>query len=194
MKNREKFKDEILNLACKGVHFGVDKRTGNVISCHSQNGCSWCIFCSSRPRCAEEREKWCEQEEEKISIPKKTPVDTVIMVRNSLDEEWSLRHFAGFTSEGKVLTYSNGYSRKSSDELSMCYRTQTWTYAKLYENLTNLDVYKEKLLLLMKENRCITLKDGEPCLCREVGCNNCKAVTCHTDTLKDWLESPYKGE
>ena len=22
----------------------------------------------------------------------------------------------------------------------------------------------------------------------------CKAVTCHTDTLKDWLESQYKGE
>ena len=42
MKNREKFAEQILDLACKWVHFGVDKRTGNVISCHSQNGCNNC--------------------------------------------------------------------------------------------------------------------------------------------------------
>ena len=42
MKNREKFAKEILDIACKGNHFGVTK-AGEIISC-PETDCAKCLF------------------------------------------------------------------------------------------------------------------------------------------------------
>ena len=56
MKNREKFAKEILDIACKGNHFGVTK-AGEIISC-PETDCAKCLFnecegssCGCGPRC-----------------------------------------------------------------------------------------------------------------------------------------------
>jgi hypothetical protein len=59
MKNREKFAKEILDIACKGNHFGVTK-TGEIISC-PETDCIECLF-NDDYDCDISLEQWSESE------------------------------------------------------------------------------------------------------------------------------------
>ena len=59
MKNREKFVKEILDIACKGNHFGVTK-AGEIISC-PQTDCAKCLF-NDDIDCDISLEQWSESE------------------------------------------------------------------------------------------------------------------------------------
>lgn len=70
MKNKEKFAKEILEIACGGRSFAIDKRTGEVVSCSSL-ACSNCLFNTGKD-CLEGRKEWAESEYiEKPVISKK---------------------------------------------------------------------------------------------------------------------------
>ena len=59
MKNREKFAKEILDIACKGNHFGVTK-AGEIISC-TETDCAKCLF-NDDIDCDISLEQWSESE------------------------------------------------------------------------------------------------------------------------------------
>ena len=59
MKNREKFAKEILDIACKGNHFGVTK-AGEIISC-PETDCAKCLF-NDDIDCNISLEQWSESE------------------------------------------------------------------------------------------------------------------------------------
>ena len=59
MKNREKFAKEILDIACKGNHFGVTK-AGEIISC-AETDCERCLF-NDDIDCDISLEQWSESE------------------------------------------------------------------------------------------------------------------------------------
>ena len=59
MKNREKFAKEILDIACKGNHFGVTK-AGEIISCPDTD-CAKCLF-NDDIDCDISLEQWSESE------------------------------------------------------------------------------------------------------------------------------------
>lgn len=59
MKNKEKYAEEIVEIACDGDDIAIDKRTGKVSSC-THVTCSNCLFCKNG--CAKGRRKWAESE------------------------------------------------------------------------------------------------------------------------------------
>lgn len=57
MKNKEKYKDELLKILCQGDGFAVNKETNEPCHCHSL-ACPDCKFGYSLINCKHEREKW----------------------------------------------------------------------------------------------------------------------------------------
>ena len=60
MKNREKYAEEILDVACAGERVAIDKRTMRAIGC-SGFSCWHCLF-GKADYCNEEMAKWAESE------------------------------------------------------------------------------------------------------------------------------------
>ena len=60
MKNKEKFAKEIVEIACKGHDFGVDKNTNEVVDCRV-TPCPTCLFLKM-DNCYKARRKWAESE------------------------------------------------------------------------------------------------------------------------------------
>ena len=78
MKNREKFAKEILDIACKGNHFGVTK-AGEIISCH-ETDCEKCLF-NGDIDCDISLEQWSESEyveKHTITSKEKAFLDTLV--------------------------------------------------------------------------------------------------------------------
>lgn len=70
MKNKEKYAKEIIEIACKGHRFVIDKNTNAVADCCSTQ-CTTCLF-SEMDDCEEARRQWAESEYiEKPVISKK---------------------------------------------------------------------------------------------------------------------------
>ena len=68
---------------------------------------------------------------EKVVSWNEVPIDTKIFVRDSKNEAWKPRHFAGYKN-GMVTAFSNG---KSSFTLTSCDYPTNWFYAKLAETM-----------------------------------------------------------
>lgn len=60
MKNKEKFVKEIVDIACSGCRFGVNKRTGEITSCNYIL-CRNCVF-HNNADCSEAKREWAESE------------------------------------------------------------------------------------------------------------------------------------
>lgn len=66
MKNKEKFSKEIVEIACKGHDFRVDKNTNEVADC-CDAPCAACLFLEMED-CDKARRKWAESELSLIHI------------------------------------------------------------------------------------------------------------------------------
>lgn len=60
MTNREKFKDEILDIVCSGQNF--TKKNNKITSCELLNNCKECDFYSADCNCYDLIKKWCYEE------------------------------------------------------------------------------------------------------------------------------------
>ena len=60
MKNKEKYAKEIIDIACKGHRFVIDKNTNAVADC-CDTPCTTCLF-SEMNDCEEARRQWAESE------------------------------------------------------------------------------------------------------------------------------------
>lgn len=120
MKNREKYREEILNY--EGVSFCSDfieskalKQLG--IKC-DEISCRQCrLICHM----------WLEEEYKEQEVDQsKVAVDTPILVRDSENGGWRKRHFAKYKN-GKVFTWGSGKTSWSDYDGCM----YDWNYAKL---------------------------------------------------------------
>lgn len=130
MTNREKFAEQILDIACSSNKIAVDKKTMKPVSCRDIQ-CEYCYFrVKSSIGCDDTRKEWCESEYKEPPINwSKIPVDTPILVRDSKNDEWLHRHFAKFE-DNVVYAWDDGRTSWSSlsDEVV------DWEYAKLAED------------------------------------------------------------
>lgn len=127
MTNREKYAEQIIDMALDSIEIAVDKEGKlcdcNVIRC---SDCAW----SSKSRCRERFKEWAEQEYVEPPVDwSKVPVDTKILVRDSETGQWSRRHFARYKNN-IVFAWDRGCTSYSADGY---HNVSTWKYAKLAE-------------------------------------------------------------
>lgn len=131
MTNREKYAEQILDIAVTGNTIAIDKK-GNFYKC-SDLECEDCIFSrfdQDDCYCSEKIKKWSEQEYVEPPVDwSKVPVDTKILVRGSEDGRWKRRHFARYESN-IVFAWNRGCTSYSVDGYD---DAAGWKYAKLAE-------------------------------------------------------------
>lgn len=132
MTNREKYAEQILDIALAGGSVAVDKK-GNICRC-TDIGCNNCIFAKTKTddkcSCEKRIKEWSEQEYVDTAVDwSKVPVDTKILVRDSEDGRWEKRHFARYKNN-IVFAWDRGCTSYSADGY---HNVSTWKYAKLAE-------------------------------------------------------------
>lgn len=132
MTNREKYAEQILDIALTCSCIAVDKK-GKLHKCNELD-CRDCIFSRverSEPSCKEKTKDWSEQEYVEPPVDwSKVPVDTKVYVRDFDDEAWRPRYFARFE-DGRIFTWTAGATSFSKD---CCANTSWWRQAKLAED------------------------------------------------------------
>lgn len=129
MTNREKFAEQILDIACSNDAIAVNKATLEPIACVELEckDCLFNVFDDSIP-CGEKRIKWANSEYVEPPIDwSKVAVDTPILVNDSTDHRWLKRYFAKYEN-GTVFAWSDGTTSWSSEG-----HTTAWKLAKLPE-------------------------------------------------------------
>lgn len=128
MTNREKFAEQILDIACKGNRLAVNKATLEPTACRKL-ACGDCLFDThGSDYCGNEADKWANSEYVEPPIDwSKVAVDTPILVRDSASLEWTKRYFAKYEN-GSVFAWHDGATSWSSDGY-----TTAWVLAKLPE-------------------------------------------------------------
>lgn len=128
MTNREKYAEQIINMAANDIKITVDKE-GRLSNCRAIN-CNDCAW-RSYGKCRKKFREWLEQEYVEPTVDwSKVPVDTKILVRDSENEMWKRRHFAKFE-DGKIFAWASGetsFSVYNSDF------TKEWNQGKLAED------------------------------------------------------------
>lgn len=129
MKNREKFREEIIKSArtpekrlnvCEFIRINVLPHFG-AEDCDGVN-CAWCKFLV---------DMWMDAEYEEPEVDwHNVPVDTLVRVRNDEDSPWVLQYFKEFDEERnyKFLAWSNGRTSKTAGG-----RRTGWKYCELVE-------------------------------------------------------------
>lgn len=132
MTNREKYAEQILDIALTCSCIAVDKK-GKLYKCNELE-CRECIFSRvecSEPSCKEKTKKWSEQEYVEPPVDwSKVPVDTKVYVRDFDGESWAPRYFARFE-DGKILTWVSGTTSFSDGGRG---NTVWWKQGKLAED------------------------------------------------------------
>lgn len=134
MKNREKFREAIVKYAktpemkadvCEFIKLNVLPHFGKE-DCDDINE-DWCPILF---------ELWLDEEYEEPPKPKvdwdNVPVDTLVRVRNSKNENWTLQYFKGISDtipNHRFETWDDGRTSKTTDGLIMC-----WRYCELVED------------------------------------------------------------
>lgn len=131
MTNREKYAEQILDIALSGGSVAIDKK-GNICRC-SSIGCNNCIFAKTKiddSYCEKRIKEWSEQEYVEPPVDwSKVAVDTKILVRDSEDEEWRRNHFAKYENN-IIFAFCSGRTSYSNYG---CHDVAGWKYAKLAE-------------------------------------------------------------
>ena len=141
MKNREKYRDEILNSVFRGddeeyCKFVKKNVLPNLTDCTNGE----CNELDSCWLCRVVFDFWLDEEYEEPPKPEvdweNVPVDTLVRVRDNEDDEWLLRYFKGFS---RVFSdYPSGYdyevwaSGATSVTTEGC--TERWVYCELVED------------------------------------------------------------
>ena len=133
MKNREKYRDEILNSVFRGnCEAYCEFAKKNVLpiltdctngECDELHNCGFCrdIFAF-----------WLDEEYEEPKVDwSKVPVDTLVRVRNRAEDKWVLRYFYEIGDEhlnGRYFTWPGGTTSKTAEGSCI-----GWQYCELAE-------------------------------------------------------------
>lgn len=131
MKNREKYKNELMDvIKMDGKTCGFVKKHG-VFQMFGNDEDSFCeMTCAT---CGTALQLWLDEEYEEPEVDwGKVPVDTLVRVRNRDDEEWVLRYFKEIGDEHmncRYFTWLGGTTSKTAKGHFMC-----WKYCELVED------------------------------------------------------------
>ena len=132
MKNREKFREQILEWAVAPGRDICDFKRKEVLAHFGKEGCDG-ISC---PWCAIMLELWLDEEYEEPEVDwNNVLVDTLVRVRNRDDGEWVLRYFKEIGDERlncRYFTWLGGTTSKTAEGRFMC-----WKYCELVEDEDN---------------------------------------------------------
>ena len=140
MKNREKFRDEILNSVFRGngeayCEFAKKNVLPNLTDC-TNGECDELQACGL---CRDIFAFWLEEEYIEPPKPKvdwsKVPVDTLVRVRDAEDEEWLVRYFKGINDKHLRRRYEAWESGATSKTANGEYLD--WMYCELVEDEDN---------------------------------------------------------
>ena len=130
MTNREKYAEQILDIACNGDKLAVDKKTMKLTLCNG-TPCHNCYFSINGIRtCEDTCRKWCNDEYTEPIDWSKVPVDTPILVRDSENEPWRHRYFAKYENN-RVYAWCGGATSWSAENNYAS--TTGWGCGKLAE-------------------------------------------------------------
>lgn len=119
MTNREKFAEQILDIACGGSKIAVNKATLEPTSCYKL-ACGDCLFVFSDANCTGAREKWANSEYVEPPVDwSKVAVDTPILVTYNGTHSWVKRHFAKYEN-GRVFAWNQGTTSWSGQMCTVC--------------------------------------------------------------------------
>lgn len=124
MKNREKYRDEIVGYQVRDL---CDFRIKKVFPKLGKKGCSG-ISC---PWCDSLFSLWLDEEYEESEVDwNNVPVDTLVRVRNDENDEWLLRYFCEWNgdTDHKYSTFPNGRTSKTAT-----YYIENWRFCELVE-------------------------------------------------------------
>lgn len=121
MKNKEKYRDEIFEIAVSGDRVAV--RNGKPVKC-STVSCGDCDLCGFDGNCKKATNNWMESEDVDWS---KVPVDTKILVRDTDDEKWMPKYFAKYENQ-TIYAWGGGATSYSANGA-----ITGWRQAMLYE-------------------------------------------------------------
>lgn len=133
MKNREKYRDEILNSVFRGkgeeyCEFVKKNVLPNLTDC-TNGECNELYACGL---CRDIFAFWLDEEYEEPEVDwSKVPVDTLVRVRDDKSDEWTLRYFKGIddSSTEKFMVWDSGATSKTA------YGDYTrWKYCELVED------------------------------------------------------------
>lgn len=123
MTNYEHNKKQIEKFTRMGQKVAVKKDTNEIIPC-SDIGCGGCLF-GGYDSCTKKSMAWADAEYIEPTVDwAKVPVDTPILVNNSICLDWVRNHFAKYEN-GRVYAWEGGKTSYTTDKT--CY----WKYAKL---------------------------------------------------------------
>ena len=127
MTNREKYKEELLDIIESGSAIAIVK--GKPINCKTVFKCDECDLFDGRVCVDSDKlKKWMQSEYKEPEIDwSKVPVDTKIFVRDA-GTVWRPRHFAKYE-DGKVFTFDSGMTSFTTNENYI----SCWEIAKLAE-------------------------------------------------------------
>lgn len=129
MKNKEKYAEKIVEIACSGHKIAICRETKEPIDCMEVlcKKCDFNMVCSSSY--VDRINKWAEQEYVEYETDwNKVPVDTPILVKLSKDDaDIFKRHFCKYENN-KVFCWNDGRTSFSVADKS-CYTY--WNYTEL---------------------------------------------------------------
>ncbi len=129
MKNKEKFRKEIIDIALENGTIAVIKETGKPKAC-KETICPECIFyCMRKNECSALAKEWAENEYTEPPIDwNKVPKDTPILVKETESAEWCKRYYANEMQGSHVGAFADGATSWSDDGEK---KITFWKYAKL---------------------------------------------------------------
>lgn len=135
MKNREKYRDEIIKSArtpeerlnvCEFIRINVLPHFGAKDCCGVN--CAWCKFLV---------DLWLDEEYEDPEVDwDKVPVDTLVRVRDREEQEWTLMYFKGINDYDRAhrfMTWCDGATNKTASGGDYV----RWKYCELVEDEDN---------------------------------------------------------
>lgn len=123
MTNYEYYKKQIEKFTRMGQKVAVKKDTNEIIPC-ADIGCGGCLF-GAYDSCTKKSMAWADAEYIEPTVDwAKVPIDTPILVNNSICLDWVRNHFAKYEN-GRVYAWEGGKTSYTTDKT--CY----WKYAKL---------------------------------------------------------------
>lgn len=130
MTNKEKYGNEIIDIACTGDLVAMRKSDNVIVGCRKLE-CLYCAFNThGKGYCSDEIKKWANSEYVEPPVDwSKVAVDTPILVRDCKEDTWERRYFAQYYN-GIVYAWGGGATSWSAHRSNIT----DWKMAKLAES------------------------------------------------------------
>lgn len=149
MKNKEKYAERVLTLACDEGSFGVYEKTGEMERCTKMH-CTECLFYGKKETCHTSRRKWLESEYIKKPVISKRDRAFLEYLNVNIgyitrDMDCSLFAYISKPRKNTNSWISNGELCKSLRMLNIDFPMIKWSDDEpwLIEDLKNLEVVEE---------------------------------------------------